>query len=82
VGGKEGKRIEPLSYHGQLYLILYPILYPIKDINPLPLKTLTYYPGWIAGIEPASYPWQREILPFNYIRLFLIYNVWTLFVQS
>jgi hypothetical protein len=78
VGGKEGKRIEPLSYHGQLYLILY----PIKDINPLPLKTLTYYPGRIAGIEPASFPWQREILPFNYICLFLIYNVWTLFVQS
>lgn len=24
----------------------------------------------IAGIEPASSPWQREILPFNHIRKF------------
>ena len=24
----------------------------------------------IAGIEPASSPWQREILPFDYIRMF------------
>ena len=23
----------------------------------------------IAGIEPASSPWQREILPFDYIRI-------------
>lgn len=60
---KEGGRIEPLYYHGQLYLIIYPIK----------LKTLTYYPdpGRIAGIEPASSPWQGEILPFNYIRIFL-----------
>lgn len=71
MGGKERGRIEPLYYHGQLYVILY----PIKG------KTLTHYPDprRIAGIEPASSPWQREILPFNYIRirvfLFLIHNV-------
>lgn len=46
-------------------LILYPI-YPIK------LNTLTHYPGRIAGIEPASSPWQREILPFDYIRTFFV----------
>lgn len=38
-----------------------------------------HYPGRIAGIEPASSPWQREILPFDYIRiiynLFSIYNI-------
>jgi hypothetical protein len=26
----------------------------------------------IAGIEPASSPWQREILPFDYIRIFFV----------
>lgn len=28
------------------------------------------YFGRIAGIEPASSPWQREILPFDHIRTF------------
>lgn len=46
----------------------------------------------IAGIEPASSPWQREILPFDHIRIFSffihnmsthIYHIytWILFVQ-
>lgn len=52
--------------------------------------------GRTAGIEPASSPWQREILPFDYIRIpdthihvhtymtYLIYHicVWILFVQD
>lgn len=54
-------RIEPLYYHNQLYLILYPIKFK--------LNRLIYYSGRIAGIEPASSPWQREILPFDYIRI-------------
>lgn len=28
--------------------------------------------GRIAGIEPASSPWQREILPFDHIRIFCV----------
>lgn len=58
MGEKEG-RIETIYYCDQLYLILY-------SIN---LNTLTHYSGRIAGIEPASSPWQREILPFDYIRI-------------
>ena len=30
------------------------------------------YIGRIAGIEPASSPWQREILPFDYILIFIV----------
>lgn len=29
----------------------------------------------IAGIEPASSPWQREILPFDHIRYLLFMGV-------
>lgn len=35
-----------------------------------------HYPGRIAGIEPASSPWQREILPFDHIRI--IYNLYSI----
>lgn len=40
--------------------------------------TLSLDLGRIAGIEPASSPWQREILPFDHIRifLFLIHNMY------
>lgn len=35
----------------------------------------------IAGIEPASSPWQREILPFDHIRIFSllthVHNMYT-----
>lgn len=51
---------ETLYYQSQLYLILYTIKYIEKG------------EGRIAGIEPASSLWQREILPFDYIRIFLI----------
>ena len=33
------------------------------------------YIGRIAGIEPASSPWQREILPFDYIRIFIVLDM-------
>lgn len=33
------------------------------------------YIGRIAGIEPASSPWQREILPFDYIRVFIVLDM-------
>ncbi len=36
------------------------------------LNTLPHYSGRIAGIEPASSPWQREILPFDYTRIFFV----------
>lgn len=36
-------------------------------------SSILYYDrGRIAGIEPASSPWQREILPFNHIRNFFL----------
>lgn len=79
-GRKRGGKIEPLHYRGQLYRITYHI------------KLL--YRGRIAGIEPASSPWQREILPFDHIRIlfvpdthayvhtYMIYHicVWIIFV--
>lgn len=34
-------------------------------------STLLHH-GRIAGIEPASSPWQREILPFDHIRIFFV----------
>ena len=36
---------------------------------------ITYITGRIAGIEPASSPWQREILPFDHIRNFFIFCI-------
>ena len=56
--------IESLHDHGHLYQII---------LNKL------FYLGRIAGIEPASSPWQREILPFDHIRIFsfLIHNMCT-----
>ena len=60
------------------------------------LHTLLQH-GRIAGIEPASSPWQREILPFDHIRIFsflirtytsthniydILYYVWIIFVQG
>ena len=43
-------------YRGQLYQILY--------------ESKKIILGRIAGIEPASSPWQREIFPFDHIRIF------------
>lgn len=53
-----------------------------------------FHLGRIAGIEPASSPWQREILPLDHIRIFffvldtqyvhtyMIYiYAWSIFVQ-
>jgi hypothetical protein len=31
--------------------------------------------GRVAGIEPASSPWQREILPLNHTRIFFVLDI-------
>lgn len=45
------------------------MLYLLIEIE---FNIFTHYLGRIAGIEPASSPWQREILPFDHIRNILI----------
>lgn len=58
------KRIESIHYYGGLSQILAQF-FLVNKVLPLGL-------GRIAGIEPASSPWQREILPFDHIRIFVL----------
>lgn len=60
---KRRSKIQPLYYHYRSQL--YPIIYPI---------TLLHHRR-IAGIEPASSPWQGEILPFDHIRVIFVPDI-------
>lgn len=57
-------------------LYLYSIFF--YNINILLLSYSIHKQRRIAGIEPASSPWQGEILPFNYIRIFVFIVLYTL----